>query len=62
MWEKEKKKAMNSIGALDGEDRAEMGRLLRTFAIDLNRPMNEQFRSEASITLQSGITGQVGLL
>ena len=34
----------------------EMGRL--KFAIDLNRPMNEQFRSEASITLQSGITGQ----
>ena len=61
MWEVEKKKAKNIASAGDSEDRAEMSRLIRTFIIDTDRPINEDFRNESRISLSNIITGQSGL-
>lgn len=63
MWIEESKKARNAGSPLDPEDRAEMSRILRAFAIDPDRPLNHDFREEnAGITLSDSITGQVGLI
>ena len=61
MWENEKKKAMNSVATLDPEDRAEMSRLIRTFAIDADKPINSDFQTVVTLELKDSITGQTGL-
>lgn len=61
MWETEAKKARNQAGASDPEDRAEFSKLIRTFAIDLDRPINTNYRSESVGTYSDTITGQLGL-
>lgn len=64
MWEKESKKAMNSVGGFDIEERAEAGRLLRTFLIDTDRPTNYDFTNdmEINLPLKDSITGQNGII
>lgn len=61
MWENEKKKAMNRGSSLDPEERAEMSRIIRTFLIDPDSPLTDNFRNENAQTLGTSITGQVGL-
>ena len=61
MWESEQKKARNQVGSFDPEDRAEISRIIRTFAIDLDSPINTSYREESTDTLTDGITGQVGI-
>jgi hypothetical protein len=61
MWEVESKKAMNQASGFDPEDRAEMSRLLRTFLIDTDRPINGDFRNDNNINLSESITGQTGI-
>lgn len=62
MWEIEKRKAMNQAASNDPEDRAEMSRIIRAFAIDLDRPINHDFREDDSrVDLTDGITGSVGI-
>jgi len=61
MWIQESKKAKNQASANDSEDRSEMSRLLRAFAVDIDRPILNDFRTEDTITLSTTITGQTGL-
>ena len=61
MWIQESKKAKNTAGASDPEDRAEMSKIIRTFAVDLDRPINIDYRNESRVELNSGITGQTGI-
>lgn len=61
MWESEQKKARNQVGSFDPEDRAEISRIIRTFAIDLDSPINTSYREESTDTLSDSITGQVGI-
>lgn len=61
MWEHEKKKAMNRTENFDPEDRAEMSRILRAFAVDVNRPLTHSFRQEEIQNLSDSITGQTGI-
>lgn len=61
MWESEQKKARNQVGSFDPEDRAEISRIIRTFAIDLDSPINTSYREESTDTLTDGITGQIGI-
>lgn len=62
MWENEKKKAMNQASTHDPEDRAEMSRIIRSFAINIDRPIMHDFREEDSrVDLTDGITGSVGI-
>ena len=62
MWEKEQKAARNQGGAFDSEDRAEFSRIMRTFAIDVDTPINTTYREEDSTLLSDSITGQVGIV
>ena len=62
MWEKEQKAARNQGNGFDPEDRAEISRILRTFAIDLDTPITIGFREEDHTTLSDSITGQTGIV
>lgn len=61
MWIQESKKAKNTGGALDSEERYQMSKIIRTFLIDVDEPINTAFRSEDSIELKDSITGQIGI-
>lgn len=61
MWEQEAKKARNQGSPMDIEDRAEMSRLLRTFAVDTTRYLTNDFREEDRDELVDGITGYEGI-
>jgi len=53
---------MNQGASNDPEDRAEMSRIIRAFAIDLDRPINHDFREDDSrVNLTDGITESVGI-
>jgi hypothetical protein len=62
MWIQESKKARNTGGALDPEERFQMSRIIRTYLIDVNEPINTAFRTEDSIELNNSITGQIGII
>ena len=62
MWEKEQKAARNQAGAFDPEDRAEFSRIMRTFAIDVDTPINTNYQEEDTTTLSDTITGQTGIV
>jgi hypothetical protein len=62
MWIQESKKAKNTGGALDPEERYQMSKIIRTFLIDVDEPINTSFRGEDNIKLKDSITGQVGII
>jgi hypothetical protein len=61
MWEREAKKAKNQVSAYDPADRAEMSRLIRTFLVDTDTPINVNFSNTQYTLLSDTITGQLGL-
>lgn len=61
MWMQESKKAKNLASTSDPEDRSEMSKLIRTFLVDIDRPIIGDFRSESNSLLSNSITGQTGI-
>jgi glycosidase len=62
MWIQESKKGRNQVSALDSEERSQMSQLIRTFIVNLNLPISDTFREEATLHLKNSITGQTGLV
>jgi hypothetical protein len=61
MWIQESKKAKNRLGTPDLEERSQMSKLLNTFIINTELPLNEVFRANGSTLLKNSITGQIGI-
>lgn len=62
MWIQESKKAKNVVGAMDSAERESFSKLMSTFIVNLDAPIETTFRNENVTSLSDSITGKTSIV